>query len=65
MIDCPDISEQFVRIWSEDFTPNLDKMNIEHVIQKTRECLRKIYPVLYAEEFGFNLHSITESAIGD
>lgn len=65
VIDCPDILEQFVRVWSEDFTPNLDKMNIEHVIQKTRECLRKIYPVLYAEEFGLNLHTVTETAIGD
>jgi hypothetical protein len=54
-----------VKIWSEDFLPNLDKMNMEHVIQKTRECLRKIYPVLYAEEFGLNLFSITDSAIGD
>jgi hypothetical protein len=54
-----------VKIWSEDFLPNLDKMNMEHVIQKTRECLRKIYPVIYAEEFGLNLFSITDSAIGD
>jgi hypothetical protein len=40
-------------------------MNMEHVIQKTRECLRKIYPVIYAEEFGLNLQTVTDSAIGD
>ena len=65
VLDCPDIAEQFVKIWSEDFLPNLDKMNIDHVIQKTRECLRKIYPVLYAEEFALEKHSVTDSAIGD
>jgi hypothetical protein len=65
VIDSPDICEQFVKIWSEDVIPNLDKMNVEHVIQKTRECLRKIYPVLYADEFGLNLYKITESAVAD
>jgi len=40
-------------------------MNIDHVIQKTRECLRKIYPVLYAEEFGLSNHTVTDSANGD
>ena len=65
VIDSPDVCEQFVKIWSEDVIPNLDKMNMEHVIQKTRECLRKIYPVLYADEFGLNLHKMTESTVAD
>lgn len=65
VLDSPDITELFVKIWCEDFLPNLDKMNIENVILKTRECLRKIYPVLYAEEFGLNHQNVTASAIGD
>ena len=40
-------------------------MNIEYIILKTKEVIRKLYPVLYAEEFQFKESSSTSSAVGD
>ena len=53
-LDCPDIVEQIVPIWTEDVWSTLtanEKMNVENVILKTREFLRRLYPVIYADEF--------------
>ena len=65
VMDCPDIYEGFAKIWSEDYCASIDKMNMEQVIAKTTECLRKICPITYADEFGFNLHTLTDSSVGD
>jgi hypothetical protein len=65
-MDCPDIYEALPKIWTEDYlTAVVDKMNTEQVMAKTKECLMKIYPITYADEFSFNLQTLTESAIGD
>ncbi len=65
MLDCPDIYEQFAKVWVEDYCQGIDKMNTEQVIAKTRECLTKIYPITYADEFAFSLHTLTDSSVGD
>jgi len=41
-------------IWTEDVWNQLNakqKVNVEHVIFKTRDALRKLYPVTYADAF--------------
>lgn len=40
-------------------------MNVENVIIKTKEFLRRLYPVLYADEFQFKPSTSYQSAIGD
>jgi hypothetical protein len=53
-MDSPDICELLVTVWSDDVLAQLtakQKMNVEHVMMKTCEYLRKIYPVIYADAF--------------
>jgi len=68
ILDCPDIVEILAPIWAEDVLNTLNskqKVNIEYIILKTKEVIRKLYPVLYAEEFQFKESSSTSSAAGD
>lgn len=68
ILDSPDISEQLVQIWSEDVWEVLsarEKLNVELVILKTKEFIRKLYPVIYSEEFQYKDSAPTASAAGD
>jgi hypothetical protein len=40
-------------------------MNVEHIVMKTKDFLRKLYPVVYADEFKFKESAHTASAAGD
>lgn len=54
VFDSPDILEVFVPIWTEDVVNQLSsrmRMNVEHLIFKTKEVLRKLYPVTFADGF--------------
>ena len=54
IIDNIDILEQLVIVWSEDvMKPMSDaqKRSIQTPIQKTKDMIHKIYPVLFADEF--------------
>lgn len=53
-LDNPDICELLTNIWAEDVWNQLtakQKMNVEHIVLKTCEYLRKLYPVIYSEGF--------------
>ena len=68
IFDAPDILETFVPIWVEDVINQLtsrQKMNVEHIIFKTKEALRKLYPVTYADTYSFSEATSTSSAAGD
>ena len=54
IIDNIDILEQLVVVWQEDIIStlsNAQKKSIQTPIQKTKEIIHKIYPVLFADEF--------------
>jgi hypothetical protein len=40
-------------------------MNVENVIQKTKDFLRRLYPVIYADEFRYRHSTSHHSAVGD
>ena len=68
VLDCPDICEVVSQIWSEDVWAPMNskqRQNIENLILKTKEFLRRLYPVLYAERFNFKESNTTASASGD
>jgi hypothetical protein len=68
IFDSPDILEILANIWAEDVLNQLtsrQKMNVQHMIFKTKETLRKLYPVTYAENFGYSEATCTSSASGD
>ena len=68
VFDSPDIMEVFVPIWAEDVLSQLtsrQKMNVAHMIFKTKEMLRKLYPVTYADNFAYSESTCTSSASGD
>ena len=54
IIDNIDILEQLVIVWQEDVIKPLSdaqKKSIQTPIQKTKEIIHRIYPVLFADEF--------------
>lgn len=68
IVDSPDICENLIRIWADDFWNGINdkqKLNVEYVIQKTTEFIKKLYPVLYADEFQYKESNSVESASGD
>jgi hypothetical protein len=68
VLDCPDLAELVVPIWMEDVWSTMSakqKVNVEHVMMKTKEFLRKLYPVMYSQEFQFRESAPTASATGD
>ena len=68
VFDSPDIQETLAPIWAEDVLGQLtsrQRMNVEHIVFKTKEALRKLYPVTYAEGFKYSEAAATASAAGD
>jgi hypothetical protein len=68
VIDCPDIIEILSVIWNEDFVDQMargENMNIELIMMMTKTFIRKLYPVIYSEEFYFRESQCTASAAGD
>lgn len=68
ILDCPDIVELLAQIWNEDFVDQMSRgenMNIELIIVTTKQFIRKLYPVIYADEFQFKDSQCTMSAAGD
>ena len=66
--DCPDIVEELTQIWTEDIQPLIDKrkMEISYIVTKTQECIARLYPILYADEFkGIEHSAATRSAAAD
>ena len=54
MIDCPDVIELMTTIWCEDFVDQMargENMNMELIMVMVKSFIRKLYPVLYADEF--------------
>ena len=54
IIDNIDILEQLVIVWTEDVIAPMSatqKRSIQMVIEKTKDIIHKIYPVLFADEF--------------
>ena len=54
IIDCPDIWVEFSRIWVEDVVPKItgsNKKSITFCIQTAEDFVKRMYPVLYSEEF--------------
>jgi len=53
--DSPDIIEELVKIWKEDIQPQIEKnnlqKNIDEIVQKTKDTVNKLYPILYCEHF--------------
>jgi hypothetical protein len=64
IIDCVDISDQIASLWSED-VKNIDKKKIQLLVDKTREFITKIYPVLFSDGFNLTATNQMESSMGD
>jgi hypothetical protein len=68
IIDSPDICETLIKVWSEDFWGPLNekqKSNVDVVMQKSTEFIKKLYPVIYSEAFKYKESNPVESASGD
>jgi hypothetical protein len=68
ILDNPDMCETIIQVWSEDVWSKLnarDKTNVDMLIQKTKEFIQRLYPVIYSEEFKFRESDSTFSAAGD
>lgn len=68
LVDNIDILEVLVQVWAEDVLGSMsaaNKKSIEVPMNKAKEIIHKIYPVLYADEFQLNESNFMESAIFD
>jgi len=68
IMDCPDVLEILAMCWTEDFIEKrsaVEKRSIELAVTKIKDYIQRLYPVFYAEDFGYQLSNITESACGD
>ena len=67
-LDNPDINEFLLQVWSEDVFQKMiksDKQNVQELIEKARNYISKIYPVIYSNDFHFKTTDPTESAAGN
>ena len=68
IMDCPDVLEILSMCWTEDFVEKrsaTEKRSIDLAVTKVKDYIQRLYPVFYAEDFGYQLSNITESACGD
>ena len=68
IMDCPDVVEILALCWTEDFVEKrsaVEKRSIELAVTKIKDYIQRLYPIFYAEDFGYQLSNITESACGD
>jgi len=68
IINCPDVVELLVLCWTEDFIEKrnaTERRSIELAVTKVRDYIQRLYPVFFADEFGYQISNITESACGD
>jgi hypothetical protein len=66
--DNPDIVEELVTYWVNRAVPEITKANelgIDLIIKKMEDFVKKIYPVLFSEEFMMTEHTNTaKSGVG-
>ena len=68
LVDNIDILEVLVAVWAEDVLATMsaaDKKSIQEPIRRTKDIIHKIYPVLFAEEFGLTEANYLDSACFD
>jgi hypothetical protein len=68
IIDNPEICEAVILTWSDEVWTKLNavqQVDIKVVMQKTEDFIKRIYPLLYADEFKFNPADPTHSACAD
>lgn len=66
LVDNIDILEVLVQVWAEDVLGTMSaahKKSIQMPINKAKEIIHKIYPVLFADEFQLGESNHMESAI--
>jgi hypothetical protein len=62
LIDNPDICEAVINTWSDEVWTKINaaqKVDIRVIIQKAEDFIKRLYPLLYADEFKFNTHNST------
>ena len=68
LVDNIDILEVLVAVWAEDVLATMsatDKKSIQEPIRRTKDIIHRIYPVLFAEEFGLTEANYLDSACFD
>jgi hypothetical protein len=69
IFDCPDIVEEFVKIWVNDYANviinNKKQYDVDEIIEKTKKVISKIYPILYSSDFNGIKATSTSSSIGN
>ena len=55
LIDCPDIAEYLIHLWSVDVFDKLNnekkRKNMKYLTDKAKEFILKLYPVVYSDKF--------------